>query len=39
MSIQYNDNIYNPLIPKSVITIDDNGENVNIIKSNVMKYC
>jgi len=39
MSIQYNDNIYNPLIPKSVITIDDDGENVNIMKSNVMKYC
>ena len=39
MSIQYNDSKYNPLIPKCTIVYDDNGRNVNILKSNVMKYC
>jgi hypothetical protein len=39
MSIQYNDNQYNPLIPTSIIKFDDNGTDVNILKSNVMKYC
>jgi hypothetical protein len=39
MSIQYNDNIFNPLIPKNVITFDDNGENVSLVRNNIMKYC
>lgn len=39
MSISYSDNTYNPLVPSSKIIFDNDGEDVEINKFNVMKYC
>lgn len=39
MSINYDDQVYNPLIPQKSIVFDNDGQEVVINKGNIMKYC